>query len=99
MIISFFTRVLFAAYFLEAGFILIVAPWSAFWDRNFFAANAPALRPWIDNPYVRGAVSGLGGITAVAGLWELGGLIARRRAARPPSPQDQSDRARWNPDS
>ena len=35
------TRVLFAAYFLEAGLILIVAPWSAFWDRNFFASRLP----------------------------------------------------------
>lgn len=82
MIISFFTRVLFAAYFLEAGFILVVAPWSAFWDRNFFAAVAPALQPLIDSPYVRGAVSGLGVITALAGLVELGGLIASRRGGR-----------------
>ena len=38
------TRVLFAAYLLEAGLILIVAPWSAFWDRNFFATPASRRR-------------------------------------------------------
>ena len=43
--ISFLTRILFAAYFLEAGLILVVAPWSGFWDRNLFLVHdslAPA---------------------------------------------------------
>lgn len=86
MIISLFTRVLFAAYFLEAGFILVVAPWSAFWDRNFFAAQAPALGPLLDSPFVRGAVSGIGAVTAIAGLAELGSIVAlrRRRTGREP---------------
>lgn len=99
MIISFFTRVLVAAYFLEAGFILIVAPWTTLWDRNFFAASAPALRPWVENPFLRGAVSGLGGITAVAGLWELGALFRRRRAPAASHGDEQPDRTRWNLDS
>jgi hypothetical protein len=82
MIISLFTRVLLAAYFLEAGFILVVAPWSAFWDHNFFADQAPALGPLLDSPFVRGAVSGIGAITAIAGLAEVGSIIAMRRARR-----------------
>ena len=80
MSISFFTRILFAAYFLEAGFILVVAPWSAFWEQNFFAATTPALQPFLESLFVRGAVSGIGAITALAGLAEIGGLIASRRA-------------------
>lgn len=88
MTISFFTRVLFAAYFLEAGFILVVAPWSGFWDRNFFAASAPALQPLLENPFVRGAVSGIGAVTALAGLAELGGLIGTRRSRADRAPQD-----------
>jgi hypothetical protein len=36
----------------------------------------------VESPYVRGAVTGVGVITAVAGLAELGGAIASRR--RPP---------------
>ena len=40
--LSIFSRILFAAYFLEAGFVLIVAPWkTAFWDRNFFVERLP----------------------------------------------------------
>ena len=79
-----FTRLLFAAYFLEAGLILIVAPWSAFWDRNFFAAAVPALDGLLDSPFARGAVSGIGAITAIAGLAELAAVfLTRRRAERP----------------
>jgi hypothetical protein len=74
------TRLLLAAYFLEAGLILIVAPWSAFWDRNFFAAAVPSLERLLASPFVRGGVSGLGVITALAGFAELGAALAGRRA-------------------
>jgi hypothetical protein len=70
---------LFAAYFLEAGLILIVAPWSAFWDRNFFASALPALREIAASPYARGAVSGLGLVTLLAGIADLGAAFASRR--------------------
>ena len=55
-----------------------MAPWSRFWDRNFFAASVPALQHLLASPFVRGGVSGIGGITALAGLAELAGLFARR---------------------
>jgi hypothetical protein len=72
--------VLFAAYFLEAGFVLIVAPWkSAFWDRNFFIERLPLLESLLSNVFVRGAVSGIGGLTTLAGLAELAGIFAARR--------------------
>jgi hypothetical protein len=81
---------LFAAYFLEAGFILAVAPWSAFWEHNRFAQARPALEAVLNSPYARGAVTGVGVITALAGLVELGSLIlskSRRHAGPdPPSP-------------
>lgn len=68
--------------------MLIVAPWSAFWDRNFFA-QAPGLSTWLSNDFVRGAVSGIGVITALAGLAELGGAFGlgrERRDADDPTP-------------
>jgi hypothetical protein len=77
--ISFLTRILFAAYFLEAGLILIVAPWSSFWDRNLFLAAVPALEQILDSPFTRGAVSGVGAITVIAGLAELAGVLNLRR--------------------
>lgn len=71
---------MFAAYFLEAGLILIVAPWSAFWDRNFFAQTGP-LSALLDSAVFRGAVTGVGLITAFAGLAELAAVFTRRRRA------------------
>jgi len=80
LIISIISRILFAAYFLEAGFVLIVAPWrTAFWDRNFFIERLPLLESLLRNVFVRGAVSGIGGLTALAGLAELAGIFATRR--------------------
>ena len=80
---------MFAAYFLEAGFILAVAPWSAFWDQNRFAEARPALEAFLNTAYVRGGVTGIGVITALAGFAELGSLItsrSRRRDAGPDGP-------------
>jgi hypothetical protein len=92
VIISFITRVLFVAYFLEAGLILVVAPWSGFWEHNFFVGRLPALQPLLSNLFVRGAVSGIGAITAFAGLAELAALLgARRRRTHPPGPDPSAD--------
>jgi hypothetical protein len=55
----------------------MVAPWSAFWERNAFA-QTPALAEWLSNAFFRGAVSGIGLITAIAGLAELGAAFRRR---------------------
>jgi hypothetical protein len=85
--ISFLTRILFAAYFLEAGLILVVAPWSGFWDRNLFLGAAPSLEHILSSPFTRGAVSGVGAITVIAGLAELAGVLAlRNRPARTETP-------------
>lgn len=67
-------------YFLEAGFLLLVAPWSVFWERNEFARWWPALGALATNHYVRGAVSGIGLICLVAALAELAAFFAARRA-------------------
>ena len=70
---------MFAAYFLEAGLVLVVAPWSSFWERNFFAAGVPALEWLLSNLFVRGAISGVGAVTALAGLAELAGFFTTRK--------------------
>jgi hypothetical protein len=85
LIISVFTRLIFAAYFLEAGLVLLVAPWSGFWFRNVFAQNA-VVADLLSNPFVRGTVSGIGLITATAGLAELAGAFSRGRRREPEPP-------------
>ena len=83
-----------AAYFLEAGLVLIVAPWSSFWDRNFFVERLPATAEWLNHPIARGAVSGIGLVTTLAGLAEFGAAFGGRRAQSDASsgPPVQSDR-------
>ncbi len=58
----------------ELGVLLMILPWSAFWELNFFLQRYPALLPILLNPFVRGAISGLG-------LIDIGiaaGMIRRR---------------------
>jgi hypothetical protein len=64
-----------------------VAPWSAFWERNRFVEGRPALEAFVESPYVRGAVTGVGVITAIAGLGELASIfVARSRAQHAEDP-------------
>jgi len=79
------TRLLVAAYLVEAGLVLIVAPWTTFWERNLFASVVPALGQWMASPFVRGAVTGVGVITAFAGLRDLTGSILARPSTPAPA--------------
>ena len=76
-------RLLLIAFFLEVGFVLIVVPWSAYWDRNYFAQGLPLVHGVITNNFVRGAVSGLGVINVSAGVSELISLMLSRNVERP----------------
>jgi hypothetical protein len=69
-----------ATYFVEVGLLLLVIPWSTFWERNSLLEAAPTLHALTRNPFLRGAVSGLGMVNLGAGLSELWvGLQAWRR--------------------
>lgn len=83
--IRFFSRLIVAAYLIEAGVLLVLAPWSVLWQRNYFAAAFPALGALMASPYVRGAVSGLGLVTALGGLRDLVAAFLYRHPG-PPSP-------------
>jgi len=78
-------RLVFIVFFLEAGFVLIVIPWLAFWDRNYFAELVPPLHAVLTNNFVRGAVSGFGVVNIVVGLGELLSLLGGRAPERPAS--------------
>jgi len=73
------TRILLVVYFVEVGVLLVFVPWSAFWERNYFAALVPGLSTLLANAFVRGAVSGLGLINVIAGVAELFSLFSSRR--------------------
>ena len=88
LIIRTLSRLLFAAYFLEAGFILRRR---AVVGRSGSTTASPRRgrrsKRLLQSPYARGGVTGVGVITALAGLAELGSVIlVARRAARDPGP-------------
>ena len=73
-------RLLLVAYFIEVGLLLVLVPWSPFWERNYFLTALPALHEIVRNNYVRGGVSGLGVVNLLMGFNELASvLLARRR--------------------
>jgi hypothetical protein len=74
-------RLLRSALLLEFGFVLIVVPWSSYWDRNYFADLVPYLHAVLINNFVRGAVTGLGVINIIAGVSELVSVYAGRASA------------------
>ena len=74
-------RVLWVVLFLEVGILLMVVPWSTYWDRNYFADGLPWLQRPMRNMFVRGAVSGLGLVNLVAAAVEACALVAALRLA------------------
>ena len=74
-------------YLLEAGLILVVLPWTEFWDRNYFiiAMNGP-LEMAVTNPIARGVVSGFGMVFFVAGVLEVVAVLIRRRSEQVATP-------------
>ena len=79
-------RLLLVAYFLEVGLLLVLVPWSTFWERNYFATSLPLLQNALRNNFLRGAVSGLGVVNLLTGFNELAGLLMARRLGDAVSP-------------
>ena len=46
-------------------------PWSSFWEHNYFGLVSPAVRVFLTNDFVRGAVSGLCLLNLAAGVAEI----------------------------
>jgi hypothetical protein len=63
---------------------LVVVPWTQYWERNFFV-ELSVFRPFLLDPFVRGAISGIGVVTLFTGLAELLDLVLRRQASTPES--------------
>ena len=75
------TRLVLVVFFLEVGLVLTLAPWSAYWDRNYFAETLPIVHGLITNNFVRGAVSGLGLVNICAAVADLIGMFMNRNNA------------------
>jgi hypothetical protein len=75
------TRLVLVVFFLEVGLVLTLAPWSAYWDRNYFAETLPMVHELITNNFVRGAVTGLGLVNICAAVADLVGMFMNRKNA------------------
>lgn len=56
---------------LLVGVVLAIAPWTALWETNYFAAMHPAIRDWMDSSFTRGAVTGLGLVNLALAVYDL----------------------------
>ncbi len=63
--------VLYVLVCLEVGFFLMLVPWSAIWEHNYFLEAFPDLRPFLLSPTLRGAVCGLGLANVYLGVAEI----------------------------
>jgi hypothetical protein len=81
-------QLLFVAYLVEAGLVLLIVPWSGLWERNVFIQMAAS---WVvdiaRSGWARGAVSGVGLLLVGAGLAEA---VSIRLPTRP-SPSGSTD--------
>ena len=76
-------RLLLIALFFEVGLVLVIIPWSAYWDRNYFLESFPLLQALITNNFVRGAVSGVGLLNLATAAVELISILGARRVQDP----------------
>jgi hypothetical protein len=66
--------------------LLVLIPWSAFWDRNYFVEAWPAAGRLLTSNYTRGAITGLGLVNVWAALAELGDVFGNRKPDFEPNP-------------
>jgi hypothetical protein len=81
------SSVLFVIFCFELGLFLLIYPWTDAWAENFFSSAVPdtAVSFWQqgwNNPYVRGAVSGLGLVNIWIAIAEVFRLFSPRKAGR-----------------
>lgn len=62
--------------------MLAVAPWTAFWHRNYFVDLWPWLAPVMASGAARVVVVSAGVVTALGGMTDLRAALARRADER-----------------
>jgi hypothetical protein len=70
-------RLVFAIFTFEIGLFLTVFPWVDIWSLNYFSGWLPALENLWDEPYFRGAITGLGLVNIYVACAEILRLFRR----------------------
>jgi hypothetical protein len=68
----------FAIFTFEIGLFLAVFPWVYLWDWNYFQDLFPALEIIWDDPYLRGALTGLGLVNIYVACLEVVKLLRKK---------------------
>lgn len=67
----------FAIFAFEIGIFLVTFPWIDYYWKMNYLKTFPALREVWDDPYFRGALTGLGLVNIYVGCWELVRMLRR----------------------
>ncbi len=62
---------IYVLYCFEVGVFLVVLPWMGLWEQNSLLESYSYLRSVVLNNFFRGAISGLGVVNLVLGVWEV----------------------------
>jgi hypothetical protein len=76
--------IIYVAFCVELGMLLIVLPWKSVWHTNILLADHPVLRTIFHNYFLRGLVTGLGIIDVWLGVSEA----VHYREKKPPHVSD-----------
>ena len=71
----------YAVYCIEAGVFFTVVPWTRIWVYHPLLHQSLAVAVWVENPFVRGFVSGIGVVHVMVGIRELMRIIHEQRQA------------------
>ncbi len=70
-------HILYTIYSLEVGLFLIFFPLMKIWDNNYILYRFPGFRPVVANPFMKGAIFGLGLVNIFIGVQELVHIIRK----------------------
>ena len=65
----------------EFGIVLVFLPWLQLWESNYFLGQYPALRPYLLNGSLRGAITGLGALDILLAV-DLARMLLRMKATQ-----------------
>ena len=65
------SALIFIIFCMELGTFLLIFPWSILWEHSYFSSFDPEWQHFWNNPYLRGAVSGLGVLNIYIALVEI----------------------------
>ena len=70
-------HICFAIFTFEIGLFLLIIPWQDSWTFNYFQGSNSVLEDIWDDPYFRGAISGLGLVNLYLAVLEFGRAFRR----------------------